>query len=101
MRVLTLGLAITLALATTACDRRPTTPPSPKTDNVSQAPQAGTGSTTTPANVGNPTSGEKQRGDNPVSQPVDPNHADQRRDFQNNNDGAGPRSNDTRPTMKN
>src|SRR6185437_15172394 len=60
MKVLTLGLAIMLALATTACDRRPTTPPSPKTDNVSQAPQAGAGSSTTPANLGNPTSGEKQ-----------------------------------------
>jgi len=101
MKVLTLGLAIMLALATTACDRRPTTPPSPKTDNVSQAPQAGAGSSTTPANLGNPTSGEKQRGDIPVSQQVDPSHADQHRDFQNNNDAAGPRSNDTRPTMKN
>ena len=101
MKVLTLGLALTLALATTACDRRPTTPPSPKTDSVSQAQQAGAGSSTTPANVGNPTSGEKRRGDNPVSGQVDPSHADQHRDFQNNNDGAGPRSNDTRPTMKN
>jgi len=32
---------------------------------------------------------------------VDPKHADQHRDFQNNEDRAGPRSSDTQPTMKN
>jgi hypothetical protein len=50
MKLLALGVAISLA-ALAGCDRRPTTPPSPKTDSGSQAPQAGTGSTTTPANA--------------------------------------------------
>ena len=100
MRVLTLGLALFLALAT-GCDRRPQTPPSPKTDSVSQANQAGAGSTTTPANAGNPTNAEKKDGANPVQGQVDPKHADQHRDFQNSGQGAGPKSSDTQPTMKN
>jgi hypothetical protein len=100
MKVLTIGLALFLALAA-GCDRRPQTPPSPKTDSVSQTNPAGAGSTTTPANVGNPTNAEKQDGSNPVSQQVDPKHADQQRDFQNSGQGAGPTSKDTQPTMKN
>ena len=100
MKLLALGIAISLA-GLTGCDRRPMTPPSPKTDSVSQAQQAGAGSTTTPANAGNPTTGEKRDGGNPVSQQVDPRHAEQHRDFQSNDDGAGPRSSDTKPTMKN
>jgi hypothetical protein len=94
-------LALPLALAA-GCDRnRPTTPPSPKTDSVSQASPAAAGSTTTPANAGNPTSAEKKEGANPTQGQIDPKHADQHRDFQENTDGAGPRSSDTQPTMKN
>src|SRR5437763_12707288 len=100
MRLLTLGLALSFALVG-GCDRRPTTPPSPKTDSVSQAQQAGAGSTVTPANAGNPTSAEKKQGGNPVQGQVDPKHADQHRDFRNGGDGAGPRGSDTQPTMKN
>jgi hypothetical protein len=100
MRALTLGLALFLALAA-GCDRRPQTPPSPKTDSVSQANQAGAGSTTTPANAGNPTNAEKKDGANPVQGQVDPKHADQHRDFQHSGQGAGPTSTDTQPTMKN
>ena len=100
MRLLTLGLALSFALVG-GCDRRPTTPPSPKTDSVSQASPAAAGSTTTPANAGNPTNAEKRDGANPVQGQVDPKHADQHRDFQNNGDRAGPRSSDTQPTMKN
>lgn len=100
MKLLALGIAVSLA-ALAGCDRRPTTPPSPKTDSVSQAQQAGAGSSTTPANAGNPTTQEKRQDGNPVSQQIDPRHADQQRDFQNNEDGAGPRSSDTNPTMKN
>ena len=100
MKLFALGIAISLA-ALAGCDRRPTTPPSPKTDSVSQAPQAAAGSSTTPANAGNPTTGEKRQGGNPVSQQVDPRHAEQHRDFHSNEDGAGPRSSDTQPTIKN
>ena len=100
MKLLALGVAISLA-ALAGCERRPMTPPSPKTDSVSQAPQAGVGSTTTPANTGNPTSAEKKHGANPVQGQVDPKHADQQRDFRNSDDAAGPRSSDTEPTMKN
>ena len=100
MKALTLALTALLALAA-GCDRRSTTPPSPKTDSTSQASPAGAGSTTTPANMGNPTNTEKREGENPVQGQVDPKHADQHRDFQNSGDGAGPRSSDTQPTMKN
>ena len=80
MKLLALGVAVSLAAAA-GCDRRPTTPPSPKTDSVSQAQQAGAGSTTTPANTGIPTNREKKDGANPVQGQVDPKHADQQRDF--------------------
>jgi hypothetical protein len=50
MKLLALGVAISLA-ALAGCERRPMTPPSPKTDSVSQARPAGVGSTTTPANA--------------------------------------------------
>jgi hypothetical protein len=95
-----LGLAVSLALAA-GCDRRPTTPPSPKTDSTSALPSAAAGSSTTPANAGTPTTSEKREGSNPTQGQVDPKHADQHRDFQQKGDGAGPTSSDTKPTMKN
>jgi ABC-type phosphate transport system substrate-binding protein len=101
MKLWTLALAAALAAAAAGCDRRETTPPSPKTDSVSQTSPAAAGSSTTPANIGAPSAAEKREGANPVQGQVDPKHADQHRDFQNNNDGAGPRSPDTQPTMKN
>lgn len=100
MKRLVLGVAISL-IAVAGCQRRETTPPSPKTDSVSQAQPAAAGSSTTPANTGVPTTGDKRDGANPVQGQVDPKHADQHRDFQSNEDGAGPRSSDTQPTMKN
>ena len=100
MKALMLGLALFVALAA-GCDRRPTTPPSPKTDSGSQTSPAAGGSSTTPANMGNPTTAEKREGTNPVQGQVDPKDADQRRDFQNSGDSAGPRSSDTQPTTKN
>jgi len=103
MKLLALGIAISLAAAA-GCDRRPTTPPSPKTDSVSQAQPAAAGSSTTPANTGVPTTADKRDGGdgaNPVQGQVDPKQADQHRDFRNNEDGAGPRSSDTQPTTKN
>jgi hypothetical protein len=100
MKLLTLALAVSLALVA-GCDRKPTTPPSPKTDSSSVIPQAAAGSSTTPANVGNPTSAEKKEGANPVQGEIDPKAGAQRRDFQQRGDSAGPRSSDTQPTSKN
>jgi hypothetical protein len=100
MKFLTMAVAVSLALAA-GCDRKPTTPPSPKTDSSSPIPQAAAGSSTTPANVGTPTTAEKKEGSNTVQGEVDPKSGAQHRDFQQRGDGAGPQSSDTKPTMKN
>ena len=100
MKLLTTAVAISLALAA-ACDRKPTTPPSPKTDSSSPIPQAAAGSSTTPANTGSPTTAENKDCANPVQGQVDPMSGAQHRDFQQKGDGAGPQSSDTKPTMKN
>lgn len=100
MKLIALAAAVSLALAA-GCDRNTSKPPSPKTDSVSSAPSAAAGSSTTPANAGTPTTAEKREGSNPQQGQVDPKHADQRRDFQQRGDQAGPRSDDTKPTMKN
>jgi hypothetical protein len=100
MRILTLAVAVSLALAA-GCDRKPTTPPSPKTDSSSPISQAAAGSSTTPANLGAPTSAEKREGSNPVQGQIDPKSGAQQRDFQQRGDSAGPRSSDTKPTMRN
>ena len=100
MKLIALAAAVSLALAA-GCDRAPSTPPSPKTDNVSSAPSAAAGSSTTPANAGTPTTADKKQGANPVQQQVDPKDNDQRRDFKHPNEGAGPKSSDTQPSTKN
>ena len=69
MKHLTLGLAVSLALAA-GCDRRPTTPPSPKTDSSSA----------------------KGQGANPVQGEIDPKAGAQHRDFQQRGDAAGPQT---------
>ncbi len=93
MKLLTLAVAVSLALAA-GCDHRPTTPPSPKTDSSSPIPQAAAGSSTTPANIGTPAVAEKKDGANPVP-------ARSTAMFQSHGDGAGPQSGDTKPTMRN
>jgi hypothetical protein len=100
MKLIAFAAAVSLALAA-GCDRNTTTPPSPKTDSVSSVPSAAAGSSTTPANAGTPTAEDKKQGSNPVQQQIDPKHADQHRDFRHPGEGAGPKSNDTQPTMKN
>jgi hypothetical protein len=100
MKLLTLVAAASLALAA-GCDRNTSPAPSPKTDTSSAAPSAAAGSSTTPANVGTPTRAEKREGANPQQGQVDPKHAEQRRDFQQRGDQAGPQSSDAKPTMKN
>ena len=100
MRILMLAAAVSLALAA-GCDRNTSKAPSPKTDTTSSLPSAAAGSSTTPANAGTPTTAEKREGANPTQGQVDPKHAEQRRDFQQRGDQAGPKSSDTAPTMKN
>jgi hypothetical protein len=104
MKILTLAVAISLGLLA-GCDRSPTTPPSPKTDTSSVTPSSASGSTTTSGTTssaaGAPSAAEKRDGANPTQGQVDPKHADQHRDFQNKDDGAGPRGSDTQPTTKN
>jgi len=84
MKFWPMAVAVSLALVA-GCDRRPTTPPSPKTD-ISSA---------------TPTTAEKREGSNPVQGQVDPKSGAQHRDFQQRGEGAGPSSSDTKPTMKN
>ena len=86
MKFLTMAVAVSLALAA-GCDRKPMTPPSPKTDSLSPIPQAAAGSSTTPANLGAPAVAEKKDGANPMQGQVDPK--------------AGAQSSDTKPTMRN
>ena len=100
IRILSLAAAVALALAA-GCDRNTSKAPSPKTDTQSSVPQAAAGSSTTPANAGAPSGAEKREGSNPTQGQVDPKQAEQRRDFQHSGDGAGPKSSDTQPTMRN
>jgi uncharacterized lipoprotein len=85
-----------LALGTLAgCDRNPeqrpaTTPPSQAGAGASTIPQSNTPST--PANLGKPSEAEKS----PAAQPPvqgreDVRQPEQRRDFQQKGDGAGPK----------
>jgi len=101
-RILTLAAAIALALAA-GCDRNSSTPPSPKTDTQSStpAPAAAMGATTSSRNNGAGNSEDNRNGANPHQEQVDPNHAPQRRDFNNNESGAGPKSSETQPRVGN
>jgi hypothetical protein len=105
MRLLTLVAALSLAFAA-GCDRNANRTPSPKTDSQSSLPSAAAGSSTTSSGTtssseAKPSTEEKRNGGNPQQGQVDPAHADQHRDFQQNGDQAGPKSPDTAPTMKN
>ena len=96
MKLLTLAVAISLALLG-GCDRKPTQPPSPKTDGQSSAAGATVQSSTTAADTEKATTAERKDGSNPVQGQVDPKEGVQHRDFQQRGDGAGPKSNDTAP----
>ena len=57
---------------------------------------------TTPADIGKPGSlSEKKEGANPQQGQVDPKQAEQRRDFQQKGDAAGPQSAETAPKTSN
>jgi hypothetical protein len=93
MKPTLLILATTLALGTlAACDRNP----EPRT--TATPPPAGAGATSapsgalpnTPANAGAPSEAEK-RSDPPVQGREDVRQPEQRKDFQQKGDGAGPK----------
>jgi predicted small lipoprotein YifL len=98
MKTLLVTVVSALALGTIAgCDRnspeqRPAaTPPSQAGTGASTVPQSNTPST--PANLGKPSDGEKS----PMAQPPvqgreDVRQPEQRRDFQQKGDAAGPKS---------
>jgi hypothetical protein len=65
-------------------------PPQPTTSASPVSP-------TTPANLGQPSIGEKKDGANPQQGQVDPKESNQHRDFQQRGDAAGPTSEDTQP----
>ena len=52
----------------------------------------------TPANLPAPSTQEKREGASPVQGQVDPKEGEQRRDFQQKGDGAGPKASDTAPS---
>jgi hypothetical protein len=104
MKLPILVAAVSLAFAA-GCDRNTTRAPSPKADSTSSAPSAASGATTssgtTSSSAAKPSTEDKRNGGNPQQGQVDPAHANQHRDFQQNGDQAGPKSPDTAPTMKN
>ena len=102
MKTTLVSLAVALALGTLAgCDRNPTpasksatTPPAASTTPPASS-TAGTGSSaaqsntpSTPANLGTPGQAEKQP---PVQGREDVRQPEQRKDFQQKGDGAGPK----------
>ena len=103
MKFLTLVAAISLAFAA-GCDRnKPAPTPAPKTSAAETPSGAAGGSAPVQSSVNNGSGNreDNRNGSNPVSQQVDPNQADQHRDFQQNGDAAGPKSADTAPQTRN
>lgn len=97
-----LTLLAVVALATAAgCNRdRPAPVPTPKT---SAAPASGGASAPvrSSANNGAGNREDARNGSNPVQGQVDPNHAEQRRQFHQSGDAAGPKSPATAPNVHN
>ena len=98
MKILTLAAAISLAAALAACDRNAPNPtPAPKTSSSAGASAPVRSS----VNNGSGNSEDNRNGSNPVQGQVDPNQAEQHRDFQQRGDAAGPKSPDTAPMTRN
>ena len=102
MHTKTLVMAAVFGALLAACDKAadPAAPASRSgssaTSGTSQpAPQSST--PTTPANLPKPTTAEKREGANPVQGQVDPKEPEQRRDFKQSGDAAGPTSEETQP----
>jgi hypothetical protein len=110
MKLLTLAAAISLAAALAACDRNAPNPtPAPKTSAAPSGTNGAGGSSSAGAsapvrssvNNGSGNSEDNRNGSNPVQGQVDPNQAEQHRDFQQRGDAAGPKSPDTAPMTRN
>ena len=88
-----LVIAMLAAAVLAACGDKP---PQPRVDTRPAA--TGGTSTTTPANIGQPTSQEeKKEGANPVQGQVDPKDREQHKDFRQSGDQRGPSGPDTQP----
>lgn len=103
MKVLTLAVAISLAAALAGCNRNaPGQVPAPKTSAATSSSAAGDSAPVrSSANSGAGNSADNRNGANPHQQQVDPNQAEQRRDFQQSGDAAGPKSSGAAPTTRN
>lgn len=107
MKLLTLAAAISLAAALAGCGRNTPNPtPAPKTSAATPATPSTSGAggsapVQSSVNNGAGNREDNRNGGNPVSQQIDPNHANQHRDFQENGDAAGPKSADTAPMTRN
>jgi hypothetical protein len=96
MKKTLLTAAIALALGTlAACDRNSNPTPRSTSATPAQAAPAGTGSSntpSTPANIGAPSQADKSPGAQPpVQGREDVRQPEQRRDFEQKGDGAGPK----------
>ncbi|HET7198627.1 MAG TPA: hypothetical protein VFI86_08175 [Burkholderiales bacterium] len=97
MRLFMLAAAVAAAAALAGCDRnRPTPTPTPKTSSA-----GGSAPVRSSANDGAGNREDDRNTGDPVSQQVDPNRAEQHRDFRQSGDAAGPKSADTAPMTRN
>jgi hypothetical protein len=97
MRSQILVLAAALALAA-GCNKGPDQGKPAAADKAPPQSQVNTPSTPATASGGASASQEeKKEGANPVQGQVDPKDSNQRRDFQQRGDGAGPKGPDTEP----
>jgi hypothetical protein len=105
MKLLTLAAAVSLAGALVACDRNAPTPtPAPKTSAAPSNSSSSAGASApvrSSVNNGAGNSADNRNRSNPVQQQIDPNQAEQHRDFQQSGDAAGPKSPDTAPMTRN
>ena len=97
MKVLTLAAAVSLAAALAGCDRNAPNPtPAPKTSSAGASAPVRSSVNNGPGNRE-----DNRNGSNPVQGQVDPNQAEQHRDFQQRGDAAGPKSPDAAPMTRN
>lgn len=102
MKLLTLAAAVSLAIGAAGCDRNGPAPvPAPKTSTAAPASGGASAPVTSSANNGDGNREDARNGSNPVQGEVDPNHAEQRRQFHQSGDEAGPKSADTAPNVHN
>ncbi len=91
----TLFVAAALA-ALSACDKAADSRAGAKAPDASSAGASQTPST--PANLPAPSTQERRQGTSPIEGQVDSKENEQRQDFQQKGDGAGPKASDTTPS---